>query len=234
MGVTNGLHPLCVCSKCSEFCGEFKCACKTGGGNSPLTFPTKPSPPPPKSGCWGLDPQWVNCFQKPHICVFKMMSLTAGSFWGMYVGVPGTPPPHQGPPTLPRNPPPPPLNAARGQGAFAPRLQSPALAPNRLRIPANPRLLSVKCRWPTRRRLDANSHRWSDGCSCWHAIPRVTRKTSGRCWVCASFAACDHGAMGEVRVQKPARACFQECSRPPCHTLPATPRCPCPQSRGVL
>ena len=52
-GGRNLLHPLCVFSKCSEFCGEFKCACKTGKKFSPLTFPTQPFP---KSDCWDWTP----------------------------------------------------------------------------------------------------------------------------------------------------------------------------------
>ena len=49
---------------------------------SPLT-----PPPPPEIWLQGLEPQWVNFFQKPHICVFKMISTTRGSFWGLYIGV---------------------------------------------------------------------------------------------------------------------------------------------------
>ena len=39
-----------------------------------------PSPPPPPKKIWllGLDLRWVIFFQKPHICVFKMMSATTG------------------------------------------------------------------------------------------------------------------------------------------------------------
>ena len=67
LGAKNWLHPLCVCSKCSELYGEFKYACKTGKFFSLLT-------PPPKVWVWA-----IFFLQKPHICVFKMISATRGS-----------------------------------------------------------------------------------------------------------------------------------------------------------
>ena len=63
------LHPLCVCSKCSEFYGEFKCARKTGKQFSPLTFPNQP-PPHPQIWLLGPDPQWVNFFKTPDSSFF--------------------------------------------------------------------------------------------------------------------------------------------------------------------
>ena len=42
--------------------------------------PSAPPPPPKKIWLLGLEPQWVNFFLKPHICLFKMMSATTGSF----------------------------------------------------------------------------------------------------------------------------------------------------------
>ena len=46
LGGKNRLHPLCVCSKCSEFYGELRYACTPGEYFLPLTF--APSPPPPR------------------------------------------------------------------------------------------------------------------------------------------------------------------------------------------
>ena len=73
-----------------------------------------PCPPPlcspPTLGCWDRTPHGAQfVFPKPHICVFKMISVTRGSFGGTYVGVPGTPAWHccPLPRPSPRNPPPP-------------------------------------------------------------------------------------------------------------------------------
>ena len=49
------------------------------GGNSTPDLPPA-APPPKKIWLLGLDPQGVNFFQKPHICVLGMISVTRGSF----------------------------------------------------------------------------------------------------------------------------------------------------------
>ena len=71
----------------------------------PNMYANDPSPPPPS--CWDQTPLGVkkfHFFNNPHICVFEMISATRGSFWDLYVGVPGTPAPLQPPPPPFRGP----------------------------------------------------------------------------------------------------------------------------------
>ena len=69
-------------------------------------------PPAPKSGCWERTTGNL-FFQKPHVCVFKMISSDEGTIlryacWGTQ-DPPTAPPPPVSPPT----PPPPPHRAQK-------------------------------------------------------------------------------------------------------------------------
>ena len=101
----------------------MKCECKmvqNGGGS--FTHELPPPITPPKKNVGGLEytPSGQTFFQKPHRCVFKMMSATTESYLGMYVGAPRTPPLHCGPPSPLRTRPPPPKepkNFSKGLGS---------------------------------------------------------------------------------------------------------------------
>ena len=92
---------MCVYSKCAESHGESSDGCKTWKHGNP------DPPPPPQTSLLGSDPPRGHIFfQKPHICVFGMISATRGCMLGYPGPQPGCPwtviraclPPLQSPP----------------------------------------------------------------------------------------------------------------------------------------